>query len=88
MFKRMLYVLALVLGLLAPLASPVASQSEPPRTEQAKDCVVYVTRTGHRYHRAGCRYLRRSAFKTTRSAAIAHGFTPCLICGGSECEPQ
>ena len=47
-----------------------------------KSSVVYVTKTGKKYHRSGCRYLRSSKIKTTLSSAIARGYEACKICGG------
>jgi hypothetical protein len=42
--------------------------------------IVYITRTGHKYHRAGCRYLRYSAIPVDINDAIGNGYTPCKIC--------
>ncbi len=50
-----------------------------PRTQTASD-IVYITRTGSKYHRAGCRYLRYSAIPISRSQAIALGYGPCSVC--------
>jgi len=86
MLKRLLYALALCIALFAPTAPLAASQDDPAKVEQTKDCTVYATRTGHRYHRAGCRYLRQSRIAMSRSEALARGLTPCLVCGGSDCE--
>lgn len=41
---------------------------------------VYITNTGHKYHRSGCRYLRRSQIAISRSNAIKQGYTACKIC--------
>lgn len=82
----MLYGLALCIALIAPKAPLAASQDDPTKVEQTKDCTVYVTRTGHCYHRAGCRSLRLSKFAMSRKDAIARGYTPCRVCGGSDCE--
>lgn len=41
---------------------------------------VYVTRTGDKYHRAGCRYLRRSQIPMSLKDAEAHGYRPCSVC--------
>jgi hypothetical protein len=40
---------------------------------------VYVTRTGGKYHRAGCRYLSKSAIPMTLKDA-ASGHSPCSVC--------
>jgi len=44
------------------------------------DYTVYITETGGKYHRWGCRYLRRSAVPINRSRAIALGYSPCSVC--------
>ncbi len=41
---------------------------------------VYVTKTGSKYHSAGCSYLRRSAIAMDLADAIASGYTPCSRC--------
>jgi hypothetical protein len=40
---------------------------------------VYVTKTGDKYHRAGCRYLSKSAIPTALKDAVS-GHTPCSVC--------
>ena len=76
--------LAALLFIPSTVAPP--SHAAPTVTLAKQDCVVYVTRSGHKYHRAGCRYLRRSSIPMSRSKAIGAGFTPCSVCGGSDCE--
>ena len=44
--------------------------------------VVYVTRTGKKYHRYGCQYLKDSCIEKSLSDAIAQGYTACSKCGG------
>ncbi len=48
-------------------------------TQEGSD-IVYITRTGTKFHRAGCRYLRYSAIPIRRSEAIAQGYSPCSVC--------
>ena len=86
MLKRLALLLALTATLLAPLFPPHPVLADPQGSEQKRDCIVYATRTGHKYHRAGCRYLRRSSIRMTREDAVARGLTPCSVCGGSNCE--
>jgi hypothetical protein len=40
---------------------------------------VYVTKTGGKYHRAGCRYLSKSAIPIALKDA-ASGYSPCSVC--------
>lgn len=42
--------------------------------------IVYITRTGAKFHRGSCRYLRESKIKISRSNAIAQGYEPCKVC--------
>jgi len=37
---------------------------------------VYITATGSKYHRAGCRYLRKSAYPISKADARASGYSP------------
>ena len=41
---------------------------------------VYVTRTGKKYHRITCKYLRTSIRELNLSGAIEGGYTPCSVC--------
>jgi len=41
---------------------------------------VYVTKTGSKYHTAGCRYLKKSKIETTLGAALDSGYEPCSVC--------
>jgi hypothetical protein len=86
MLRRLILVLVVALSSFLPFApSPLLAHPQQ-LAAQRKDCVVYVTRTGHRYHMTWCRYLRQSKIPMSRSKAIAAGFTPCRVCGGSNCE--
>lgn len=44
------------------------------------DTTVYVTRTGQKYHRAGCPHLRGGGTPLTLREAKARGLTPCSRC--------
>lgn len=41
---------------------------------------VYITNTGSKYHRSGCRYLSRSKIAISKTTAIARGYTACSVC--------
>jgi hypothetical protein len=86
MVRRILSLCLVVAALLtiAPLA-PAPSLGRVVASE-TKECTVYVTRTGAKYHRATCSSLRYSRRAMTRSEAIAAGYTACKRCGGSACE--
>jgi len=46
----------------------------------SSDITVYITRTGQRYHKDGCRHLARSKIETTLSSAKVQGLTACGTC--------
>ena len=60
---------------LLPAVPPPAQQAVDPQT-----VTVYVTKTGKKYHRDGCRSLSRSKIPMTLKDAKAKGYTPCLVC--------
>lgn len=49
-------------------------------SDDAGDQTVYVTRTGKKYHRGSCRYLRKSKIPMKLQDAVAAGYTPCKVC--------
>jgi hypothetical protein len=74
-----LVVLALTLTGAAPI-STLTPRHDQPELLQNVEVTVFITRTGARYHRDGCQYLRRSRVPVTLSAAKAAGYTPCHVC--------
>jgi hypothetical protein len=85
MSRRLLYLCLLFAALFT--AAPVGLvRPDNHACADTKECTVYVTRTGIRYHRPTCSSLRYSRRAMTRSDAIAAGYTPCKRCGGSECD--
>lgn len=49
-------------------------------SQTAGDEIVYITNTGKKYHRNGCRYLSKSKIQSNLSIAKSKGLTPCSIC--------
>jgi len=49
------------------------------RRQRDSEPIVYITRTGKKYHRAGCRYLKSSE-EVTLGDAQGRGLTPCSAC--------
>jgi methylphosphotriester-DNA--protein-cysteine methyltransferase len=48
---------------------------------QASDAQsVYITKTGKKYHRASCQYLRKSQIEISMKEAVDRGYTPCSVC--------
>ena len=83
--KRLLLVVALGLIAFGALPHGVANLSHQftPTLIAQEDparIAVYITRTGEKYHRDGCRYLSRSKIATTLKDAVANGYGPCSVC--------
>ncbi len=51
-----------------------------PEESPDDDPWVYVTRTGRKYHKEGCRYLSKSKIPIKLSKAKEQGYTPCSVC--------
>ncbi len=46
------------------------------KPEKKKEIIVYITRTGKKYHKGICRYLKKSKIRITPQEACARGYTP------------
>lgn len=55
--------------------SSSSSSSSNPQTT-----TVYITKTGSKYHRSGCQYLKKSKISISLDAAKAQGYTACSRC--------
>ena len=49
-------------------------------TKPGYDPTVFITNTGTKYHREGCRYLKDSKIALRLSEAKRRGYTPCSVC--------
>ena len=61
-----------------PVAPPVVTPSPPPK-QDTQGSTVYITKTGAKYHRDGCRYLSKSRIPISLSDAKS-GYDPCSVC--------
>ena len=82
MKRRLLLLLALWLFWPSPgvVSTLPAQQPAAQLSEDAKTETVYITRTGNRYHRDGCRFLSQNKINTTVKEAQANGYAPCKVC--------
>jgi hypothetical protein len=64
----------------AAYATPVGAVAPTKSLAKKKTVYVYITDTGHKYHRSGCRYLRYSKHKVKLSTAKRMGEKPCKVC--------
>ena len=78
--RRLLLIVLALLALGTPGAVPPAQQPAPRQQTQVKEQTVYITRTGKKYHRDGCRYLSKSRIPVSLKDAKAQGYTPCTVC--------
>ncbi len=61
--------------------TPTARRTPASRpSEQSRDVIVYITRTGEKYHAKGCAHLRKSSIPQRLSEAKQKGYTPCSHC--------
>lgn len=77
--RRLLHYLFILGYLLLPVS---LAWSEVPgyAITQQQETTVYVTRTGEKYHKAGCRYLSKSQIKTTKKEAVKNRYGACKVC--------
>jgi len=67
----------------APKAAPhelAVQAAQAPAPTAPGDTVVYITRTGAKYHRDGCRSLAKSRIPIKLREAVDRGYGPCKIC--------
>ena len=69
----------------AETKKPAAVSSSTPKPKLDASSVensatVYITKSGKKYHRDGCSSLAKSKISTTKSKAVAQGYTPCAKC--------
>jgi hypothetical protein len=68
----------------APAGAPAAAAPQnpaqaDPRPADQKEVIVYVTDTGKKYHREGCRSLSKSKIPKSLKEA-SKTYSPCSVC--------
>ena len=76
---RKLY-LILLIGLSSVLATGIPSALIASELIVPRESVVYITKTGAKYHTSSCRYLRQSKIKISLKDAKSGGYSACKIC--------
>jgi competence protein ComEC len=80
--KRFLLPLALIVAAvsvsLAATTAPATKAATAPASDDTK--TVHTTKTGTKYHAAGCSYLSKSDITMTLKDAKAKGLTACSKC--------
>lgn len=83
MKRNLVYLLLLIfLSISAPTFAQTNSGTQTTK-QDTKEKVVYVTKTGSKYHGVNCGYLHSSSIKTNLSDAIKSGYTACSRCKGA-----
>ena len=61
-------------------STAVSSAETVQESAPSTSYTVYITKTGEKYHRDGCRYLKKSQIAIDKDDAVAQGYTPCSVC--------
>lgn len=78
--------LAIVILLFSiPIISSINQNKTTPKSETST-VMVYITRTGSKYHRNHCSYLRSSKIEISLENAIEELYSPCSRCNPPETE--
>ena len=68
----------------SPRSTPEVSQDQTVKKQikpaETQDQTVYITKTGSKYHRGSCGYLRKSKITISKKDAISQGYGPCSRC--------
>ena len=78
-------ILLLAIVVISMYAVPSYAQTATTATQQEvkKVAIVYVTKTGEKYHAGNCGYLHSSKIQTTLEVAKLSGYTACSRCKGA-----
>lgn len=63
-----------------PVKDAPATSASAVDSPDTSELTVYITDTGSKYHRSGCRYLSRSRHAISRSDAQSAGYDACSVC--------
>jgi len=61
-------------------AKVIGQQDKPNIKSDSQDIIVYITKTGNRYHREGCSSLSKSKIPIPLKEAKTRGYGPCSRC--------
>lgn len=62
-----------------PSPAPTLTPTTTPQITESKEIIVYITKTGEKYHSAGCRYLSKSQIPINLQSA-KNLYSPCSVC--------
>jgi hypothetical protein len=64
----------------APTSLSPSASDESSRLPYSAATAVYVSKSGRKFHRGDCRYVRGGARPIPRGDALKSGYTPCSVC--------
>ena len=76
---RLIEIIKLQLGI-SPTAEQEKTEEKAASTESQNDQMVYITASGKKYHKLGCRYLMGNYRSITIEEAKRRGLEPCNFC--------
>ena len=74
--------IVILLTILVALFSACGDDTAPAANSDAT--IVYITKSGTKYHREDCQYLSKSSIETTLEEAQSKGYAPCSKCNPPE----
>lgn len=77
--KNFFFLLVVTLWVSFSGFAPVV-ESQPLETVAVKEQVVYITKTGKKYHKASCHHLKKSKIEIKKAKAKKLGYTACAVC--------
>ena len=60
--------------------APVVESQPLVESVAVKEQVVYITKTGKKYHKSSCHHLKKSKIEIKKSKAKELGYTACAVC--------
>ena len=79
---KSIYIIITALVITTFCAVPNAQINQRDKIDNVKQNIVYVTKTGSKYHSSSCHYLKYSKIQMSLSDAKSGGYTPCSYCKG------
>jgi len=58
----------------------VSKEDPGKKATQQEAVTIFITKSGSKYHRAGCRYLKGGGTPISLQEAVRRGYTPCKVC--------
>ncbi|TXD67792.1 hypothetical protein [Aequorivita lipolytica] len=79
MIKKLLFLLLFLSFSLSPSFSATTVVTPVSHIHPVQQ-VVYITKTGTKYHKGTCHYLKKSKIEISKSDAKSAGYTACSVC--------